>query len=86
MHAGLFERATCLEADWSRIDWAQGTWKWNKWGRTANVHFENARFGLDASRQPYYNAAHFANASFDAITCVQGACRVSACEHRLWPS
>jgi len=75
MFAGLFDHATCLEADPARISEAQRHWKDARWGRTKTMHFENVRFGLE------YNGIAV---SVDAISCIQVVQHIPGFMLRLW--
>ena len=66
MYAGLFKQATCLEADAARIRTARQTWKSDRWGRNQKMQFVKERFEVSA-----VHASLGANASYDAITCIQ---------------
>ena len=80
---GLFERVTCLEADPKRITTAYRYWhgfppkdvKPAQWGITRSIDFQNKRFGLE------YNGA---DASYDAISCIQVIQHIPESIVRTW--
>merc|ERR1712039_421693 len=74
LFAGLFDSVTCVEADPDRISSAKRNWQENTWGRSQQSNFVNSRF----------DAFKVANASFDAVSCIQVVQHIPERELQDW--